>query len=356
MNKQIAILVSSLCLAVPFASANTTQSDAYQLLQQLVAPPKGIGAREAGTEKEKETANFIVSQFKNMGYKPQVQSFTFGKKQQPSENIIVDSNPDAKSTIVLAAHYDSTAAKHGSLGATDNGAGLAAMLAIAKQVSQNISEKYNIRFIAFGAEETGLAGSRYYIAELKKQPELLSSIVGMINFDTISGGDITYIHSAHTKPYRCASEAFPYNSETGLRDKILNLSKETLGEADMFTLHPAYPGYPEGVTGSWSDHSPFACAGVPIAYIESTNFTINGEEGYDGYSQTTNKAFWDCYDAEKKTACDRKKESKWGKIWHTEFDRLDVLNKMFPNRVESQLNDTVKVVSKFLTNPEKYFN
>jgi hypothetical protein len=69
---------------------------------------------------------------------------------------------------------------------------------------------------------------------------------------------------------------------------------------------------------------------VPIAYVEATNFTINGEDGYDGYSQSTNPALWDCYDDATKSACDRDSETQWGKIWHTEHDRLDKMAELFP--------------------------
>ena len=77
----------------------------------------------------------------------------------------------------------------------------------------------------------------------------------------------------------------------------------------------------------------------PIAYVEATNFTINGEDGYDGYSQSTNPALWDCYDDATKSACDRDSETQWGKIWHTEHDRLDKMAELFPGRIEQQLGE-----------------
>lgn len=350
MFKLSSFFVPALFLSTSFAN------DVHQYHHEIVEPPKGIGAREAGTAEEQKTADYIIKQLTQSGYTPNIQKFTFGKKQLNSQNIIVDSNPSSPSTIVLAAHYDSTAAKQGSLGATDNGAGLAALLALADTVKKSSTLNYNIRFIAFGAEETGLSGSKFYINELKKTPETLKAIKAMINFDTIAGGDFTYVHSAHTKPYRCASENFEYNHQTDVRDALLKASIKTLGEKQKYVIHPAYQGYPEGVTGAWSDHSPFACAGVPIAYVESTNFTINGKDGFDGYSQTTNPKLWDCYDAENKTACDRKTEKKWGNIWHTEFDRLDKLNTLFPQRIEQQLNNNMKVLTEVLLNAEQYLS
>ncbi|WP_286233926.1 M28 family metallopeptidase [Thalassotalea sediminis] len=326
---------------------------AYQYLEQLVGQ-NGIGAREAGTIEEKQTATFIVNAFKALGYQPKTQAFNFGVLQD-SANIIVDSNPNAALTVILGAHYDSTAANKGSLGAIDNGAGVAAMLAIAKNIAQRQKpSKINIRFIAFGAEENGLKGSKYYVSQLVNQPKALKNIIAMINFDTIAGGDITYVHSAHTTPYKCADNDLPFNSDTLARDALLSASQATLSKEHHYTIHPAYPGYPEGVTGAWSDHAPFACAGIPIAYVESTNFTINGEDGFDGYSQTTHEETWDCFDKTNKTACQRDEEKQWGKMWHTKFDQLDKINTLFPGRLARQLTQNVTVLTELLNKPELY--
>jgi hypothetical protein len=115
-----------------------------------------------------------------------------------------------------------------------------------------------------------------------------------------------------------------------------------------FSLHSDYPGYPQGETGHWSDHVPFACAGLPIAYIEATNFSINGKRGNDGYSQSTHPALWDCIDQSQATACNRKKEKKWGHIWHTSADRLDWVNQLFPSRINQQMDKTLLLLSAFL--------
>lgn len=352
VSKQL--LTAALLTISLSAIANTeNNSDVYQYLEKI-SGTKGIGAREAGTAEEKKTADFIINTFRSMGYQPVKQAFTFGLLQD-SANIIVDSAPDINKTIILAAHYDSTAASKGSLGAIDNGAGVAAMLAIAKNIAQlNTPPNINIRFIAFGAEENGLKGSKHYVKQLSQHSDKLSQVIGMINFDTIAGGDITYVHSAHTSPYKCATDDIPFNSETTIRDALLTASEKKLGKQHQYTIHPAYPGYPEGVTGEWSDHAPFACAGIPIAYVESTNFTINGEDGFDGYSQTTHSETWDCFDQTENTACQRDNEKQWGKMWHTKFDQLDTINRLFPGRLARQLSQNVTVVTEVLSKPELY--
>ncbi len=332
------------------------EKQAHIYLKQLVSPTEGIGAREAGTEQEKQTADYIKSKFEKFGYRILVQDFSFKarKMEGQSKNIIAELGDPTKPTIILGAHYDSTAKKSGSMGATDNGAGVAAMLAIAEGLTDKIPKNYNIRFIAFGAEEIGLKGSNYYVLNLLENDQL-NNIAAMINFDTIAGGDKVYVHSAHTKPYpNCKRDS--YSSDTSIRNALLTASIKVLGEKNKYIIHPDYEGYPEGVTGSWSDHASFTCAGIPIAYVESTNFAINGKHGYDGYSQSTAEQLWSCYNQEDATACDKKAEKSWGMIWHTKFDSLEQLNKIFPGRVEQQLGDNVQVLIELLSNPDKYLS
>jgi len=333
-------------------SADKTAS--YNYLKQLVSPTEGIGAREAGTEKEKKTASYIKANFEKFGYRVYEQNFSFNSRKMvgESQNIIAELGDSTKPTIILGAHYDSTAMKTGSMGATDNGAGVAAMLAIAEVLADKIPENYNIRFIAFGAEEIGLQGSNYYVVDLLENKKL-GNIAAMINFDTIAGGDKVYVHSAHSTPYkRCKSGK--YSSEPSIRNALLTASINILGENNKYVIHPDYEGYPEGVTGSWSDHASFACAGIPIAYVESTNFAINGKHGFDGYSQSTTEQLWTCFDQENSTACDKKAEKNWGSIWHTKYDTLEKLNDIFPGRVEKQLGNNVKVLIELLSHPDKY--
>jgi len=338
--------------------------NAIQYLSQIAQEKQGIGARPASTEHEQEAGAWIHDKLSSFGYEVQVQPFTYKirNKAKASTNYIVEKQGLSDKVIVLAAHYDSTGDDHGSLGATDNGAGLAAATAIAEALQNKESIPYTVRIIFVGAEENGLNGSKYYVKNAAESGKL-DDVIAMINYDTVGGGDIVYVHSAHSDygEYKkvCKTLGFnesTYNNQAWVRDGMLKASVSQIGEANKYVIHPEFPGYPEGETGSWSDHAPFACAGIPIAYVEATNFNINGQDGFDGYSQTENPMMWDCYDKENKTACDRDTESKWGKIWHTEFDRLDVLEKAFPGRVNTQTSNNVEVVVEYLTNKDYFPN
>jgi Zn-dependent M28 family amino/carboxypeptidase len=326
-----------------FSSSPFAQTLSPMDYVQAIAGENGIGARLAGTEADQLTAEYIEQQWLNQGLSPYTSSFKI-KNESLSKNVIVDIKGKSDKTLIIAAHYDSIGAKEGSLGAADNASSIAALLVLSHNLrNQNLA--VNIRLIAFGAEEIGLLGSQAYVRQLSA--EEIDTLVGMINLDTIVGGDNLYIHSAHVKPYDCAGTNKPYSNDATLRDQLLAQAQRSF-TPNPFSKHPAFPGYPEGMTGGWSDHAPFACAGVPIAYIEATNFSINGKDGYDGYSQSTNPALWDCFSEQELSACDRNKETKWGDIWHTEYDRLDKLIPLFGKRLELQLAQNIQLLTEFV--------
>ncbi len=354
----ISLLVLSTSLSA-IVSANVSaqvqlenSSIAWSYMLPLTDAKLGIGARPAGSKAEQKATKWLVKQWQQQGYQPQVLPFSYdmdGAKYH-SQNIQIDIKGKNEKLIVIGAHYDSTGEDHGSLGAADNASGVAAILALSAKLKGK-SLPYSIRLLALGAEEVSLQGAKAYI---NQQISDLDKVIGMINLDTIIGGDKLYVHSAHTTPYDCSYlTSTKYNADTKLRDALKGVSKQ-LFNTYAHQLHPAYDGYPEGVTGSWSDHAPFACSGVPVAYLEATNFAINGHSGNDGYSQTEKEQLWDCYNSDKKTACDRKKEQSWGMIWHTKFDRVDALEPVMPGRLQKQLEQNVLVLEHFTLNADNY--
>lgn len=347
-----------LCFLTAGATAEQSLADsAMAYLGKLTDPAQGGGSRVASSKDEQATAKWLMQQFSDMGYQPQEASFTYTanvkKPKQTSSNIIVDKPGRSQQIIVVGAHYDSTAVKKGSFGVTDNGAGMAVLLALAQALKDSETLDYSVRFIAFGAEEVGMQGSRAYVDTLSEDD--VAQIRAMINLDTVAGGDYLYIHSAHLKPYQCDGTHKNYTATTRLRDALIKATALDRGAGPKHRIHPSFPGYPEGVTGPWSDHFAFACAGVPVAYIEATNFMIAGIEGNDGYSQTVEPQLWDCFDSVKMTACDPEKESKWGQIWHTGNDQLEKLQALFPGRIALQLQANIQLLHTFLTEPDRYW-
>jgi aminopeptidase YwaD len=104
---------------------------------------------------------------------------------ETSQNVIatrpVGGAPDspAAPVVIFSAHYDSA---EQAPGASDNASGTAGLLELAR-IYANVETDVELRFAAVGAEEVGLVGSRYYVAQLPAQER--DRIVANFNTDMI---------------------------------------------------------------------------------------------------------------------------------------------------------------------------
>jgi hypothetical protein len=336
------VMTIAATISAVFASNTTMATE--NVWDSFLALSSEYPERFAGSEGELRAANWLKAKYKALGYSVKVQNFDFDFKGQSlkSNNLEVVVKGQTDKTIIIGAHYDAIGHQHGSKGFTDNASGTTTLLGLAK----NLKDKkpyYTIKIVSFGAEEIGKVGSNFYVNALGDVKE---SIVGMINLDTVVGGDSLYIHSAHSNAYPCKSiKDVNYSKDTWVRDALL---KESGKLPTSYALHPETKGYPEGETGGWSDHAPFACAGIPIAHIEATNFLIDGESGTDGYSQTKHEKYWTCFEESKMGACNRKKEQHWGKIWHTQFDTQEAVFPELESRIKSQFHSNITLLTNFV--------
>jgi Iap family predicted aminopeptidase len=109
--------------------------------------------------------------------------------QNPARNVIGCIPGKTDSMIVFSAHYDHLGRMGGKTifpGANDNASGVALMLDLAKHFSGKALPACSLVFIAFGAEEAGLIGSKFFtenpLIDLKK-------IKCLINLDLLGTGD-----------------------------------------------------------------------------------------------------------------------------------------------------------------------
>ncbi|QTV05000.1 M20/M25/M40 family metallo-hydrolase [Faecalibacter bovis] len=163
--------------------------------------------RGTGSKQNAKASKYIAKEFKKLALQPlgndgYFQNFTAKVKRvvvpdsiRSARNVIGFLDNQAAKTIVIGAHYDHIGeGKQGSSlaensygiihnGADDNASGIAGLLELARiYSSNNIKEPVNFLFIAFGAEELGLVGSRYFV----KNPTLnLENIHWMLNMDMI---------------------------------------------------------------------------------------------------------------------------------------------------------------------------
>lgn len=107
-----------------------------------------------------------------------------------SQNVIgiLEGTEFPDSIVALTAHYDHLGKMGDAVyfpGANDNGSGVALLLNFAKHFAKNPPKK-TIVFMAFGAEESGILGSAYFI---KKPLFDIKKINFLINVDVIGTGD-----------------------------------------------------------------------------------------------------------------------------------------------------------------------
>lgn len=267
---------------------------------------------------------YLVSELESMGYTPtssvhpfEFTSSAFGNFEQDITNIVVTKKGKSEEQIIVGAHYDTTLISHpvASNGASDNGSGVGAILALAKELKDR-ETPYTVVFVLFDQEERGEVGmgglgSTEYAATMTA--EEVNKTLGMINLDTLIGGDALYVHSGGFA-----------RASTTLRDQALRNAQQK--NIDLRTNPGLNKNYPAGTTGDWGDHVAFMKRGIPIAYFESTNWEI-GEK--DGYVQSTR-----------------------GSFFNTERDTTEDLEKIFGKEyLRKQLADMITVVYEMLVAP-----
>ena len=172
----------------------------------VVIISRKIGANLIGASDEKELAetekwlsaipNYAQVHFANLPKSSAALNINLVQKQTESYNVIgILEGKDSvlkNEAIIIGAHYDHLG--HGGMGslavnsteihhgADDNASGVAAMLELARQFAKEKDNKRTLIFMAFGGEEEGLIGSKYYV----NNPVFpLDKTVAMINMDMV---------------------------------------------------------------------------------------------------------------------------------------------------------------------------
>ncbi|ASK61768.1 Zn-dependent exopeptidase M28 [Virgibacillus phasianinus] len=164
--------------------------DVDNIYQHVYHLSEVIGSRGAGTEGDQQTVEYLEDQFKSFGYQDvNVYEFTFesGGEEITSYNVEAVKEPmknhDTGQTIIVGSHHDSVP---WGQGANDDASGTAALLELAR-VFSNTPTDTTIKFVAFGAEEYGLWGSRNYAAAMT--PEEVESTVAQFQMDMVGSED-----------------------------------------------------------------------------------------------------------------------------------------------------------------------
>lgn len=179
--------------------------------------------------------------------------------------------------IIIGAHYDhlghggrsslspnSSAIHHG---ADDNASGTSAVLELARQFAKEKNNKRTLIFMAFGGEEEGLLGSKYYV----NHPVWpLDKTVAMINLDmvgrlneqnklTVGGiGTASEWDQLVAKANQIEVRTEKIEMKSGQPDKI---STAASGSTPIFDLQLNQDGFGP------SDHSSFYGKQIPVLFL-----------------------------------------------------------------------------------------
>lgn len=166
----------------------------------------------------------------------------------PCENVIgtQSGTVDASVQFIISGHFDSV----GNPGADDDASGVAAMLEIARVLSQ-YETHYTIKYIGFDLEEQGLVGSEYYV-----QQYWGDDIHGMISLDMIA-------FNGGTGTTRIIGGGYPASTAW----------KSALAQAVTEYGQGLVPEVRNQLVGS--DHVPFEWAGYPACVMNEDGFASN---------------------------------------------------------------------------------
>ena len=164
-------------------------------------------------------------------------------EERTSQNVIgtLEGTHPEQGIVYMGGHYDSVSA---GPGANDDASGVAAMLEAARVLGTNGHRtKATLKFIAFGAEETGLDGSYNYVDA--NFDEVSTMGIGMLNLDMVAVGDVLQIGNI----------GYAGGGGPQLRDYTQQKATAMGMEWESFAA------------GENSDHTYFEQVGVPAAFI-----------------------------------------------------------------------------------------
>ncbi|WP_296209846.1 autotransporter domain-containing protein [Psychrobacter sp. UBA3480] len=301
---------------------------------------RDYAGRYTGSDKEVQAANYMQQRMTIDGSNNQVNRQTFDfvaprglfrGQTLTSNNVVVTQKgrADTNRTLFVGAHYDSAVAypNYANLEALDDNASGSGVLTELTKNLTGIETEHDIQFVAFGAEEGGLNGSRAFVDQLTDAEK--STALGMINLDSLITGDKMYANAGRNAYDNDGNEVA---ANVSLRENALRIAKE-LGitlEVNPAIIAPGEtePYEPYGV-GCCSDQESFDSV-MQVVGFEATNWGLGPD--YDGYTQTENP------------------DIPGGYTWHNPaLDNEEVLTAAFgEERIAQRIRDYSRIISRLI--------
>ncbi len=178
--------------------------------------------------------------------------------------------------VVVGAHLDSVPQ---GPGIQDNGSGSAAILEIALQMAElDIQPRNKVRFAWWGAEESGLVGSQFYVDNLSARD--IKDIALNLNFDMIGSPNfVRFVYDGNGSDTPLAGPNGSKNIESVFLDHF--------GEQGLPTEPTAFDGR--------SDYGPFIAVGIPAGGLFTGAEGIKTDEQAAIYGGTAGEQYDPCY-------------------------------------------------------------
>lgn len=257
---------------------------------QSIANANG-GNRAHGRSGYRASLDYVKGKLDAAGFTTSIQQFT--SNGSTGYNLIADwPGGDPNQVLMAGAHLDSVSS---GAGINDNGSGSAAVLETALAVARaDLKPDKHLRFGWWGAEELGLVGSRYYVANLSGAER--AKVSGYLNLDMVGSPNAGY---------------FVYDDDPVL-EKTFKDYFATLG----------VPTEIETEGDGRSDHASFKNVGIPVGGL----FTGAGRTKTSAQAQkwggTAGQSFDRCYHSScdttsniNDTALDRNSDALAYAVW-----------------------------------------
>jgi len=194
-----------------------------------------------------------------------------------TSNVLAEKTGKNDNNVVMAgAHLDSVNA---GPGIQDNGSGSAALLEVAEQMAK-VKPRNTLRFAWWGAEESGLVGSTFYVNGLSAEEQ--GDIALYLNFDMI--GSPNYVFFVYDGDDSDGVGAGPGPAGSAEIEAFFENYYDSIGEP--------YKG--TDFSGR-SDYGPFIAVGIPSGGLFTGAEGIKTDEEAAIWGGTAGNAYDPCY-------------------------------------------------------------
>lgn len=333
----VCVITALTVLSGTQAVAKTADFGAYGEETALTLAREYAG-RYTGSDKEVAAAQYMQERMTIAGSPnaAEIQAFSFVAPRGifrgqtlNSNNVVVKQKGTTDKTLYVGGHYDSAVAYAGydMLEALDDNASGAGVISELVRNLSGVEGEHNVEYIAFGAEEGGLNGSKAFAASLSDSD--IANAIGMINLDSLITGDKMYANAGDNAYDADGNEVA---ANVGLRENALRIAK-SMGidlqiNQGLIPDGETEPYKPEGV-GCCSDQESFDNL-MQVVGFEATDWSAGDE--LDGYTQTSNPAIPNGY------------------TWHNpELDNEETLINAFgAERISDRMRDFSRIITRLI--------